>query len=143
MSSRVSFDNNNKFMDDESFKQDQTQKLPTSPIDIPSAGRRRDSEGKRRRTRRRRDSEASSSLSSVSETFSTESPSPTTPPVDSPPVQEEGLSPEVATSPILSYFMGHASPIKSTRSFSFRDVKHSTSPNATTSFEGSCLSFFL
>lgn len=123
-------------MNDEDFNQDRTPRLAASPIDIPTGGRRLDSEGKRRKTRRRRDSEASSSLSSLSETFSTESPSPTTPPADSPPPQEEGLSPEVATSPILSYFMSHASPIKSARSFSFRDKpKLATSPGTTNALE--------
>lgn len=122
-------------MDNESFSQDRTPKVTASPIDIPSTGRRRNSEGKRRKTRRRRDSEASSSLSSLSETFSTESPSPTTPPADSP-VHEEELSPEIATSPILSYFMAHASPIKSARSFSLRDKpKLATSPTTASALE--------
>jgi len=123
-------------MENNSFSPDQTPKL-AAPIDIPSSGRRRDdAEGQRhrRKTRRRRDSEASSSLSSLSETFSSESPSPTTPPADGSPIQDDSMSPEIATSPILSYFMAHASPVKSasSRQFSFRDKPTlATSPGAT------------
>jgi len=135
MSSRVSFDNSKKYMDNDSFSPDHTPKLAASPIDIPSSTSRRDAEGHRRKTRRRRDSEASSSLSSLSETFSTESPSPTTPPMEHSPSPEDD-TPEVATSPILSYFMAHASPIKSARHFSFRDKsKLATSPGATSPLE--------
>lgn len=125
---------------DDVESQERTPKLSAAaPINIPSPGGLNNADGQRhrRKTRRRRDSEASSSLSSLSETFSTESPSPTTPPGSGSPTQEDGLSPDIATSPVLSYFVAHASPIKSARHFSFRDKpKLATSPGAANALEG-------
>jgi hypothetical protein len=142
MTSRVTFDNNKKYMDDDQFTREATPKL-AAPIDIPSpSGLSLDSgeQRNRRKTRRRRDSEASSSLSSLSETFS-ESPSPTTPPTGCSPTQGD-VSPDIATSPILSYFVAHASPIKSARHFSFRDKpKMATSPGAANTLEGDYFPF--
>jgi len=123
MSSRVTFDNNKKYIDGDAFGPDSTPKIPATPIDIPAPSPDEHHTDRRRhahKTRRRRDSEASSSLSSLSESFSTDSVSPTTPPPEPSPTQENA-SPDVATSPILSYFMAHASPIKSAHQFSFRD----------------------
>lgn len=141
MSSRIFSDNNKNNMENDNLypNQSTSQKKVASPIDIPI----QEGQGHRRRTRRRRDSEASSSLSSLSETFSSESPSPTTPPPDSAVGGEERMSPEIATSPLLSYFMAHASPVKSAsvRQYSsFRDnankPKLATSPGGTSTLDG-------
>jgi hypothetical protein len=77
---------------------------------------------RRRRTRRRAPSEASSQSSQSGD-------SPTTPPTQSSP--EEGASPiDVATSPLLSYFLAHASPTKSAVKFSFKNRRKTVSGTA-------------
>ena len=104
---------------------------PTLPIKIPApkGGGAQDSNSqgrsRRRRTRRRAPSEASSYSSQ-----SADSTSPSTPPSARDSSEEETSPVEVATSPLLSYFLANASPTKSAVNFSFKNRRKTVSGSA-------------